>query len=485
MTPSSDHNDLEGRLTVMLRQRAAAVEIESDADAVIAHAVTVRERRSSRPWLLVAAATIVMLPVGLVALGALRDPDRAQTDEVLPTAPPVSSVPSTTPVTVAPTTTSAVAEPVTGSPADGLVIVAANAQWGGGQFGDLYLLVPGEAPRMIVGAPGDDVAQHCPQLSTNGRFVAWGEGAAAGGPLSLRGVSPVVDRTVVIAPITSDGTVSEPIVRVSVPDGSGEMTCPQWAPDGSAVAYRADGDVWITDSVDGTTTVVDAEPLFDPDASEEVVYNGWSVAEVAWSNDSSRIAASEQGQVRIIDVATGSSDVKDTGRSVPRHLDWLSADQKIIYWTNEDEPGNGAGQQDIVVASVDGTGGGETILRSLPPPGDNESYNFDSPALSPDGNRVAVLHTTFTCDNEGCSPGPTQVLVIDLTTFTIAPIPLPDERYASTVQWSPDGRRLLLSSLDGVFSVPVDGQGPTVTFAAGADIDLEWSYDEITWRVPS
>jgi hypothetical protein len=75
--------------------------------------------------------------------------------------------------------------------------------------------------------------------------------------------------------------------------------------------------------------------------------------------------------------------------------------------------------------------------------------------------------------------------VIDLTTFTIAPIPLPDERYASTVQWSPDGRRLLLSSLDGVFSVPVDGQGPTVTFAAGADIDLEWSYDEITWRVPS
>jgi hypothetical protein len=476
MTPTSHPNDLERRLTVMLRERAATVKVESDADAVIAHAVAAEERRPRRWWMLTTAASIVMLSLGLVALGAIREPDRVQTDEVLPTAPPASSVPSTTPTTIAPTTTPTVSEPVTGSPAEGLVIAAGNQQWAG-QNGDVYLLVPGKAPRMIVGAPGDDVAQHCPQLSTDGRFVAWAEGAATGSADSFRGVWPVVDRAVVVAPIRSDGTVSEPIVRVPVPDGSGEMTCPQWAPDGSAVAYRVDGDVWITDSVDGTTTVVDAEPLFEPDSGD---LRTWALAEVAWSNDSARIAASERGQVRIIDVATGASEVKETGRSVPRHLVWLPADQRFIFSTT-DVPGD---IEDIVVASVDGTGSGETILRSLPPLGVNESRSFASPTLSPDGNRIAVLQWTSTCDNQGCSSGSTQILVIDLTTYTIAPTPLPDERHASAVQWSPDGRRLLLSG-DGVFSVPVDGEGPTVTFAAGTDIDLEWSYDEITWRVPS
>ena len=387
MTPSFDPKDLERRLTVMLNERAAAVGVESDADAVIARAFTAGERRSRRSWILVAAAAVVMLSLGLVALGAIRDPDSVQTDGVLPTAPPpVSSVAATTPVTVVPTTTPAVAEPVTGSPADGLVIVAANHGWAGGQNGDLFLLVPGEAPRMIVGAPRDDVAQHCPQLSTDGSFVAWGEATATGPPRLQRGVWPVTDRAVVVAPIAGDGTVSEPIVRVPVPDGSGEMTCPRWAPDGSAVAYRVDGDVWITDSVDGTTTVVDAEALFESDNPEEDLPNEWSLAEVAWSNDSSRIAASEKGQVRIIDVATAASDVKDTGQSVPRDLFWLPGDQTILFATT-DEPGD---VKDIVVASVDGTDGGETIFRSLPSPGVNESKFFDSPELSPDGHRVGA-----------------------------------------------------------------------------------------------
>jgi hypothetical protein len=477
MTPSSDPKDLERRLTVMLNERAAAVGVESDADAVIARAVTAGERRSRWSWMLVAAAAVVMLSLGLVALGAIRDPDSAQTDGVLPAAPPpVGSVAATTPATVAPTTTPAVAEPVTGFPADGLVVVAANTR---GPNSGLYLLSPGEAPRMIVGAAGDQVDQQCPHLSADGRSLAWGEGMPTAGGNPQRGVRPVVDRAVVVAPIAGDGTVSEPIVRVPVPDGSGEPVCPQWAPDGSAVAYRVDGDVWITDSVDGTTKVVDAGALFE---AEKDPTRWWSLAEVAWSNDSSRIAASENGQLRIIDVATAASDVKDTGQSVPRDLFWLPGDQTILFATT-DEPGD---VMDIVVASVDGTDSGETILRSLPSPGANESKFFDSPELSPDGHHVAVFHSTATCDNEGCSAvRPRQILIVDLTTFAIATIPLPDERYVSTVRWSPDGRRLLLSSIDGVFSIPVNAEGPTTTFAGGADIDLEWTYDEITWQVPS
>jgi WD40 repeat protein len=467
MTPSSDHSDLEQRLTVMLSERAAALKIEGDVDAVIAQALTVGERRSRGSWVLVAvaAASVIVVSLGLLTLGALREQDDVQLDSVPPT---------TVESTVAPTVT----EPLGASPPDGLVIVAANPEGGGGRNGDLFMLVPGEAPRMIVGAAEDGIAQQCPQLSVDGRLIAWGEGAATGTPGSQRGVWPVVDRAVVVAPIRSDGTVADPIVRVPVPDGSGEMTCPRWAPDGSAVAYRVDGDVWITDSADGTTTVVDAAPLRGPGDDPSV---RWSLAEVAWSNDSARIMASELGQVRIIDVASGATSVRDTGDLAPRNLMWLPTDQTFIYSTT-DEPGD---INDIVVAPVDGTDSGESILRSLPEPGVNASSYLRSPVLSPDGNRVAVLESTTTCEGGGCSQGTTQIQVIDLATFSLAPTPLPDEWVASTVRWSPDGRRLLLSSISGVVSVPVDGQGPTVTFAVGDEIDLEWSYDEITWRMPS
>jgi hypothetical protein len=428
-----------------------------DGVSVIAHR---RRRQQALKATVVGGVAVASLIGAAVVVSNRDDPDRLT---------PVSSVASTTPMTIAPTTTPAITEPVTSAGPDGLVIVAANPQGGGGRNGDLYLLVPGETPRMIVGAAGDHVAQQCPQLSTDGHFIAWGEGTATGTPSLQRGVWPLVDRAVLVAPIASDGTMSEPIVRVPVPDGKGETTCPQWAPDGSAVAYRVDGDVWITDIVGGTTTFVDATEL------------PWSMAEVAWSSDSSRIAASEGGQVRIIDVATGASDVMDTGESVPRHLVWLPADQNILFATT-DEPGD---VEDIVVASVNGTGGGETIFRSLPSPGTNGFHGFDSPVLSPDGSRVAVVHSTRTCENGGCVQGPREILVIDLATFTISPIPQPDARWLSSVKWSPDGRRLLLSSIDGVFSIPVDAEGPTVTLASPADIDLEWSHDEITWQVPA
>ncbi len=467
MTPSSGRDDLERRLTAMLNARAAAISVEPDVEGVFARTSSVGQRQSRRAWML-AAATIVMVSLGLVALGATREPDGVQNHAVEP------SVASSVEATPAPTVTEPAAP---GAPGDGLVIVAANPPGlEAGQNGDLYLLVPGEAPRRIVGTPEDGVAQHCPQLSSDGRFLAWGEGTATGTTTSYRGVWPVVDRAVVVAPVTRNGTVSEPIVRVSIPDGSGELTCPSWSPDGAAIAYRVDGDVWITDSGDGTTDVVDAESVLSGS-------DRWSMAEVAWSNDGRRIAASERGQVRIIDVATGTSHVRDTG-PFPRHLMWLPNDQEMIFSTT-DASGD---HQDIVVASVDGTGAGESIFGSLPPPGPNEFYQFASPTLSPDGTSVAVLRNTISCaedDSGGCSWGPTQLLVVDLTTFTVTLVPLPDEGLVSTVRWSPDGQRVLLSSLTGVVAVPLDGRGPTVTFATGADILLEWTHGEITWWAPS
>ncbi len=54
-----------------------------------------RERHPRRRWMLVAAATIVVLAIGLLALAADQDPDSVQTDTVPPT-PAASTNPATT-----------------------------------------------------------------------------------------------------------------------------------------------------------------------------------------------------------------------------------------------------------------------------------------------------------------------------------------------------------------------------------------------------
>ena len=92
MTSISERDDLEQRLTVMLRERAAAVEVQSDPDAVLSHPFTAGGRQAGRRWLLVAAATIVVLAIGLLALVADQDPDGVQTDTV-----PATPTPSTNP----------------------------------------------------------------------------------------------------------------------------------------------------------------------------------------------------------------------------------------------------------------------------------------------------------------------------------------------------------------------------------------------------
>ncbi len=49
------------------------------------------------------------------------------------------------------------------------------------------------------------------------------------------------------------------------------------------------------------------------------------------------------------------------------------------------------------------------------------------------------------------------------------------------VQWSPDGRRLLLSSGDGVFSVEATPGSSVVVHSTG-ELNLEWSASEVTWQ---
>jgi hypothetical protein len=53
---------------------------------------------------------------------------------------------------------------------------------------------------------------------------------------------------------------------------------------------------------------------------------------------------------------------------------------------------------------------------------------------------------------------------------------------------SPDGKRLLLSSIDGVVSVAVAPGSPPIVYTSGqlsypgGGLDLEWSWSEVTWQ---
>jgi hypothetical protein len=51
--------------------------------------------------------------------------------------------------------------------------------------------------------------------------------------------------------------------------------------------------------------------------------------------------------------------------------------------------------------------------------------------------------------------------------------------------WSPDGKSLLLSSIDGVVSVAVAPGSPPIAYASGQfnlGLNLEWSWPEVTWQ---
>ena len=57
--------------------------------------------------------------------------------------------------------------------------------------------------------------------------------------------------------------------------------------------------------------------------------------------------------------------------------------------------------------------------------------------------------------------------------------PFPDGR---SVDWSPDGTRLLLSSIGGIASIGLDAAEPAIDHATEADLNLEWSFSELSWQ---
>jgi Tol biopolymer transport system component len=403
--------------------------------------------------------TATLLPDGTVleAGGEGRGRDFASAELYHPASPatsPRSPAPTATPTPPPPRVITGPLPPMPVSRfQNGLIAVSANPWlFGGGQNGDIYLLAEGAAPRRIIGSDGDGIAQACPVFSPDGQRLAYGEARASGPVTTFRGVWPVSERAVVVVGMRD--LVDPPILRVTLPPDPGEIACPEWSPDGMQLAFRVGSDLWVADAASGKTTVF------------PVTGAAWGQHALAWSHDASRIAVAEPGQIQLVRMDGGASTLIPLRGGNPSFVGWTARDDGIVDISADPSTDTG------VVNVVEADGKGETALMQTPPMGVGRA------AVSPDGSRVAYVPP---CESDGCK----RVLIMDTDGSNVVDVPVPPNFFVSAVVWSPDYRRLLLSSIDGVISVAVTPGSPAIVYASGnpnGGLNLEWSDSEVTWQ---
>jgi WD40-like Beta Propeller Repeat len=358
----------------------------------------------------------------------------------------------------------------TSPPANGLIAVSANPDdVGGGEFGDIYLVGEGTAAQRIIGSDGDGIAQACPAFSPDGQRLAYGEARASDLPVTtFRGEWPVTDRAVVVVELDSNGKASPPIMRVVAGPDPGPVPCPEWSPSGEHVAFRVGSELWVADAASGNTVVfaVTRQP-------------GWEQNELEWSRDGSTIAVSEPGRIRMVRMDGGESSliaVEGGNQSVdgasPVSLGWTADDERIVY-INAD-PFDGLA---VNVVGVDGS----NDIQLTPDDVADLRYRFYDAVVSSDGTGVAYIQRTNRCTSDGCSGAVESLVIMDLVDLSMVEPPIPAEFGAFGLQWSPDGERLLLGSIQGVVSVAVTPGLPDVIYSRG-ELNLEWSPGELSWQ---
>jgi Tol biopolymer transport system component len=151
-------------------------------------------------------------------------------------------------------------------------------------------------------------------------------------------------------------------------------------------------------------------------------------------------------------------------------LGWTAGDARIVYIiTNEQGDG-------LAVDVVDVGGKNNTKL-----PDRTSLHRFYSAVISPDGTRVAYLQRTTGCVPVGCSQEPAYLVTMGTDGSNRVEPPIPPGFEVSGLQWSPDGKRLLFGSINGVVSVGVVPGSPAAIYSLG-ELNLEWSGSQMTWQ---
>jgi Tol biopolymer transport system component len=440
----TDELDFEAGLEQRLRARAALADRPFDAASIARATVTAGARRrivlrlvwpSMRPGLvllvLVGLLTIALLAIALA--GALRI---AQ-----PPTPPTFPI-------------------ATGN---GWIAVSANPKdVGGGENGDIYRVEAGAATSRIIGSDGDDLAQACPRFSPDGVWLAYGEARASGAPTNFHGDWPVTERAIVISRASRRDLAALDVVHKRLP-GPGQIACPEWSPDGRSVAVVVGSELWIIDAKSVATAVIPLQMF------------GARTPDLAWSRDGRRIAVAADNRIRVIRILDGTSEELPVQGSVPGSLAWTAGDREIVYLPSQ-------GLETGAVRIID-LGTRQDVELTVDPPDPLVSILVNVSAVAPDGTRVAWIERTVTCTSDGseCAHGTGRVMTADLRGRGVLLLRESPDALLTGIQWSPAGDRLLLTSIDGIASI-APSPGSTPEFYTRAELNLEWSTDEVTWQ---
>jgi Tol biopolymer transport system component len=263
-------------------------------------------------------------------------------------------------------------------------------------------------------------------------------------PFGLAGNGPIaveIDGGLVLVAI--DGTRPQ---EIATPQRLGAS--PIFSPDGTQLAFFADGDVLHVAKSDGTDArvVVRAADLGldDPDP----------YTPPAWSTDSSRLAIfTTRGATNVVVVAdsdgTGASVIEDAG--VPS---W-STDGRSIAWVRPAEDGAGA----LEISRPDGS-----ERRTVAIDGPQDILGF-----APDGSGRLLLTTVSDAAN--------RISIVDPASgaqTTVLEVPFVEMHSGA---WSPDGTRIAANSSDGTYVVNADGSGARLLTDVRCKVRIQWSPD--------